>query len=436
MMLPYEIIFKKRNGQSLERAILEEFVQGFVEGRIPDYQMAAFLMAVYFRGLTADETTALTEIMVGSGQRLRLDCGRETVDKHSTGGVGDKISFPLVPLLASCGLAVPMISGRGLGHTGGTLDKFEAIPGLTTDLTVARFLDQLSEIGMVIAGQTHDFVPADKKMYALRDVTATVDSIPLIAASIMSKKIAEGVRHLVLDVKTGAGAFMTEQADAEALARTMISIGMACGLNMRALITDMSQPLGQAVGNALEINESVDVLRGRGPADVRAVTLALCSQALVMARVCSDLEQAEKMLLEKLTNGQALSRFLELINAQGGQAAIFEPEQGYLPAARYQHVLTSTRSGYVTRVRPKEIGLAVALLGGGRMRTTDTIDPSVGLTIHVKCGEYVQAQAELMVIYYNHEDRLDQARPYLTNAVTIQDEPVSSPILIKNVIAS
>ncbi|MBN2381304.1 thymidine phosphorylase [bacterium] len=435
-MLPYEIIFKKRNGQSLERAILEEFVQGFVEGRIPDYQMAAFLMAVYFRGLTADETTALTEIMVGSGQRLRLDCGRETVDKHSTGGVGDKISFPLVPLLASCGLAVPMISGRGLGHTGGTLDKFEAIPGLTTDLTVARFLDQLSEIGMVIAGQTHDFVPADKKMYALRDVTATVDSIPLIAASIMSKKIAEGVRHLVLDVKTGAGAFMTEQADAEALARTMISIGMACGLNMRALITDMSQPLGQAVGNALEINESVDVLRGRGPADVRAVTLALCSQALVMARVCSDLEQAEKMLLEKLTNGQALSRFLELINAQGGQAAIFEPEQGYLPAARYQHVLTSTRSGYVTRVRPKEIGLAVALLGGGRMRTTDTIDPSVGLTIHVKCGEYVQAQAELMVIYYNHEDRLDQARPYLTNAVTIQDEPVSSPILIKNVIAS
>jgi len=433
-MLPYEIIMKKRDGGELDPAELAEFIRDFLEDRVPDYQMAAFLMAVYFRGMGPTETAALTEIMVSSGSKLSLNVGRITVDKHSTGGVGDKISFPLVPLLASCGLAVPMISGRGLGHTGGTLDKFEAIPGVTTTLTHAEFLEQLSEIGMVIASQTAQLVPADKRIYALRDVTATVDSIPLIAASIMSKKIAEGVHNLVLDVKTGPGAFMVERSRAEELARTMVAIGHAAGMKVRAAITDMTQPLGRAVGNALEINESIDVLRGKGPEDVKQVTFFLAGQLLAMTGVCSDPEHAETMLQHKIDAGEALACFRKLVRAQGGDDSFMERGDGALDTERYRQSITSEIEGYVSRVDPRTIGLASTMLGGGRAKATDVIDPGVGILLRVKLGDYVHRGAELAELVYNDEERRNKALPYLVSAFSIADAPVEVPQLVLDII--
>lgn len=434
-MLPYEVILKKRNGLELDRSEIEAFVRGFTEDAIPDYQMAAMLMAVYFRGMSTEETTHLTDVMVSTGVRLDPSPGKATADKHSTGGVGDKVSLPLIALLAACDVAVPMISGRGLGHTGGTLDKMESIPGYRTALSEREFLDQVDRIGMALASQTANLVPADKKMYALRDVTATVDSIPLISASIMSKKIAEGVRHLMLDVKTGRGAFMQKEEDAETLARTMVAIGRRVGLDVRAALTDMSQPTGHAVGNAIEVNESVALLAGGGPADLRTLTLFLGGSLLVMTGKASSLEEGQALLERKIADGSGLERFRTLIVAQGGDASFMDRMEG-LPLAAHRHIVTAPGTGYCAGIDPMRIGFATTLLGGGRIKSTDVIDHRVGMLVHVKIGQPVAVGQPLATVWFSKQDALAAAVPYIEAAFSLSDVEVAPPPLIRKVIDS
>ncbi|MBI2972198.1 MAG: pyrimidine-nucleoside phosphorylase [Armatimonadetes bacterium] len=390
-MRTYELIQKKRDGGELTAEEIEALLKGYLSGEIPDYQMSALLMAVFFRGMTAQETTALTMAMVRSGETLDLRAIRGTkVDKHSTGGVGDKTSLVLIPLVAAAGVPVAKLSGRGLGHTGGTLDKLESIPGFTTELSAEAFVSQVNRIGCAIAGQAADLVPADKKLYALRDVTATVDSIPLIAASVMSKKIAAGSDAIVLDVKTGSGAFMKTLDGSRNLAKTMVAIGNAAGRRTVAVISDMAQPLGMTVGNALEVREAIETLRDGGPDDLRELCVTLGAQMLVLAGIAVSEEDAKARLERLLSDGEARAKFREMVRAQKGEA----------PAPS---------SGVVVAIDAERIGLAAMALGAGRAKKDDVIDPAVGIVLRKKVRDAVREGEVLAAVHAADRRRAGEA---------------------------
>lgn len=399
-----DVIDHKRNGSALTKEEISAFVEGYTNGEIPDYQASALLMAIYFNGMTDEEQANLTMQMLNSGDRLDLsDIPGIKVDKHSTGGVGDKTSIPLAPMVAALGIPVPMISGRGLGHTGGTLDKLEAIPGFEVERSEAEFKKQVRDIKVAIVGATGNVAPADKKIYALRDVTDTVDSIPLIAGSIMSKKIASGTDALVLDVKAGTGAFMKEEADAVKLANALVKIGKSVGMNCMALISDMNQPLGNMVGNALEIQESIAILKGEGPEDITELVMTLGSQMVVLAKKAATLAEARAKLEEVVANGSALEVFRQMIVAQGGDPRVIE-DPTLMPQAKYHFELPAPQAGYVTKMTADEIGIAAMLLGGGRQAKTDMIDYAVGIELHKKVGDAVAEGESLLTIHSNTAD--------------------------------
>ncbi|KAF0366125.1 pyrimidine-nucleoside phosphorylase [Pediococcus acidilactici] len=399
-----DVIDHKRNGSALTKEEISAFVEGYTNGEIPDYQASALLMAIYFNGMTDEEQANLTMQMLNSGDRLDLsDIPGIKVDKHSTGGVGDKTSIPLAPMVAALGIPVPMISGRGLGHTGGTLDKLEAIPGFEVERSEAEFKKQVRDIKVAIVGATGNVAPADKKIYALRDVTDTVGSIPLIAGSIMSKKIASGTDALVLDVKTGTGAFMKEEADAVKLANALVKIGKSVGMNCMALISDMNQPLGNMVGNALEIQESIAILKGEGPEDITELVMTLGSQMVVLAKKAATLAEARAKLEEVVANGSALEVFRQMIVAQGGDPRVIE-DPTLMPQAKYHFELPAPQAGYVTKMTADEIGIAAMLLGGGRQAKTDVIDYAVGIELHKKVGDAVAEGESLLTIHSNTAD--------------------------------
>lgn len=433
-MVPQWIIEKKRDGGALTREEIEFFINGFTDGSIPDYQMAAMAMAIYLKGMTFDEVAVLTETMMNSGDIVDTSSiKRPKVDKHSTGGIGDKVSLILAPLVACCGGAVPMISGRGLGITGGTLDKFEAIPGYRTDLTEREFLKVVDKCGCSIIGQTGQIAPADKKLYALRDVTGTVPSIPLITASIMSKKMAAGLDALVLDVKWGKGAFMKTREDARALALSMVEVGTRMGKGMAALITDMNQPLGRTAGNTVEIIETIEALKGSGAEDLMVVTMALCAQMLVLTGLAPGESSAMNMLEEKINSGEALEKFREMVRLHGGDVSSLEDFRK-MPTARTIKPMPSPRSGYIAGVDAEKIGKAVLLLGAGRMKTTDKVDHAVGVTNLMKIGEKVSKGDPLLTMHINSQDRLAEAEQFFMDAFTFSDEPVVPPPFINELI--
>ncbi len=422
-MRAVDIIAKKRDGLELSRAEIEFFVQGYTEGNIPDYQAAAWCMAVLLRGMSTREVTDLTFAMAHSGKILDLrkvsDC---VLDKHSTGGVGDKTTLVVAPLVASAGVPVGKMSGRGLGFSGGTIDKLESIPGYRVTLSHAQFTQQLREHGIVVAAQSAELAPADGKFYALRDVTATVESIPLIASSIMSKKIAAGATGIVLDVKVGRGAFMKTLETARELAHLMIAIGEAAGRRVAAVLADMNQPLGQAVGNALEVREAIRVLQGEGPSDVRDHCLTLGALMLVLARRAASLEEGRALLTRHLDNGTAWRKFVAWITAQGGDATVLEhPER--LPQAALIEELHAPRAGYIATLDAQVIGQASVVLGAGREKKGDPIDHSVGIIVHRKVGDMVERGEPLLTLHANHVHRLATAREMLRDAFQWSDSP-------------
>ena len=428
-----DLIARKRDGGRLTPSEWRTFAAEYAAGHYPDYQVAALLMAIFFRGMDDEEGFALMQGMLDSGGRLDFSAlGKPIVDKHSTGGVGDKVSIPLAPLVAACGLAVPMMSGRGLGHTGGTLDKLESIPGFNTQLSLAAAKAQVERLGCALIGQTGEIAPADKKLYALRDATATVEAIPLIAASIMSKKLAEGLDGLVLDVKTGAGAFMPELDRALTLARTMVAIGERCGCRTVALMTSMSHPLGVACGNALEIEESLDVLRGGGPADTREVTLALGAEMLVLGRVAENAGAARTLLERALENGSALEKFRRIVEAQGGDPRVADDPKGVLPKAPEQFVVPATRGGIVQSVAPRVIGRGIIALGGGRLTMDDAIDPAVGFRLFVQPGQHVSRGQPLAEIHARDAAGIDAGKECVAAAISIGDDAVRPSPLISH----
>jgi len=416
---PYELIKAKRDGRTLPPDAIRDFVAGYTRGAIPDYQMAAMCMAIFFRGLGAVELGAWARAMLQSGEVLDLsDVPGVKVDKHSTGGVGDKVSLSLAPLAAACGVPVPMISGRGLGHTGGTLDKLESIPGFRVDLSVEEYRRMVREVGACLIGQTATLVPADKKLYALRDVTATVESIPLIASSIMSKKLAEGIDALVLDVKVGSGAFMKQLEDARRLARTMIEIGDQMDCRVTALITDMDQPLGRTVGNALEVTEAIAVLRGTAPADLTEVTFALTAEMLILGRQAANEQDARGKLARAVQDGTALAKLREIVSWQGGDPRVVD-DPALLPHARATADVLSGAEGYVTAIDAEAIGLAAMGLGAGRESVESPIDPAVGIVLLRKVGERIAAQEPLAQIHYNRTERVEDAKARILHAFRI-----------------
>lgn len=416
-----DIIDAKRNKITLSDEQIRFVVEGYTTGDIPDYQMSALLMAIWFNGMTAEETRELTMAMLHSGDQLDLsDIPGVKVDKHSTGGVGDKVSIPLAPLVAAAGLIVPMISGRGLGHTGGTLDKLEAIPGYTVEINEDAFKRQLKEVGCIIAGATGNIAPADKKIYALRDVTDTVDSIPLIAGSIMSKKIASGTDALVMDVKTGSGAFMKNEEDAKALARALVDIGKGVGMDIMAVISDMNQPLGRAIGNALEIEESIALLKGEGPDDLLDLVLTIGSQMLHMGGKATTLEEGRSILESHIADGSALERFRMMIEAQGGDDTVID-DPTIMPQARYHIPIIAGKEGMVTAMTSDKLGLASMMLGGGRATKDDVLDYAVGLTLNKKVGDSVAKGETLLTVHSNREDIADVER-LIRNNITIGKE--------------
>jgi len=428
-----DLIARKRDGGRVTPAEWRTFATEYSAGRFPDYQVSALLMAIFFRGLDGEETYALTDAMLQSGGRLDFaHLGRPVIDKHSTGGVGDKVSIVLAPLVAACGLAVPMMSGRGLGHTGGTLDKLEAIPGFNTRLSAAAAVAQVERLGCALIGQTDEIAPADKKLYALRDATATVEVIPLIAASIMSKKLAEGLGGLVLDVKTGAGAFMPQLERATLLAQTMVDIGERCGCPTVALLTGMDHPLGVACGNAIEIEESIDVLRGDGPADTREVTLALGVEMMRLAGVASDARAARKLLEAALADGRALEKFRQIVEAQGGDPRVVDDPQGILPHAPEQAVVVAPRAGVVQRVEPRVLGRGIIALGGGRLTMDDVVDPSVGFRILVRPGARVTRGTPLAAVFARDQATLAAGQACVLEAISIGENDVRVPPLISH----
>ena len=430
----YDLIVKKKRGGELSAEEIRWMIREYTDGNIPDYQMSAMMMAICFVGMTDEETKDLTLAMAHSGDVLDLSaiCGIK-VDKHSTGGVGDKTSLVLAPLVASLGAPVAKMSGRGLGHTGGTIDKLESFTGFRTDLTPDEFIRNVNTIHIAIAGQTANLAPADKKLYALRDVTGTVDQMSLIASSIMSKKLASGADGIVLDVKTGDGAFMKSFRDAKALAEEMVSIGRLAGKDVSAVISDMDQPLGNAVGNALEVKEAIDTLRGRGPEDLEELVLTLGALMTVKAGKAPDAERAREMLKEKLENGEAFRVFKEFIRAQGGDPEEAEhPER--LPAAKYQEEVLSDREGYVSDICTEEIGRISLLLGGGRETKESEIDLAVGVILLRKKGGYIRKGEPLALIHANSREKMKEAEKRLLAAYTVTEEnPVREP-LIKEII--
>lgn len=424
-MRAVDLIIKKRDGLALSREEIDFLIQGYMEDRIPDYQMAAWAMAVYFQGMTPEETTHLTLAMAYSGQVLDLSpVLPKAVDKHSTGGVGDKTSLVVVPLVAAAGLPVAKMSGRGLGFTGGTLDKLESIPGLRTQLTLEEFLGQVQRVGCVIAGQTAQLAPADGKLYALRDVTGTVPSIPLIASSIMSKKIAAGARNIVLDVKVGLGAFMTTLEQARELARLMVDIARLAERRAVALLADMNQPLGHAVGNALEVREAIATLQGQGPRDFLEHCLAVAGYMLYLGEVAASPEQGRDLARRTLEQGQAWEKFREMVQAQGGRVeTIDNPHR--LPQAPYVQEVPAPRGGFLKQVHARRVGQVVMRLGAGRARKGDPVDPAVGVVTYVKVGQRVEAGQPLFAIHARRESDLNWARQELLDALQWSEEPVA-----------
>ena len=429
--VPQWIIERKRDGAALAEADIREWIARYADGRLPDYQMAALAMAIYFRGMTPEETLALTDAMMRSGDTLSWDgLSRPTADKHSTGGIGDKLSIPLAPLVASCGVAVPMISGRGLGITGGTLDKLESIPGYDTHLDNARFRAVVDAVGCSIIGQTDRLAPADRKLYALRDVTGTVPSIPLITASILSKKLAEGAATLVFDVKCGAGAFMKTPADARALADSLLAVARGAGRHAEALVTAMDQPVGETAGNALEIAESVDLLRGAGPADALELALRLAVPMLTLSGVSPDEASARALLEKRLASGAALETFAQMVAAQGGDARVAESPETVLPQAPVLLDVAAPRAGHLARVDADGIGRAVLLLGGGRRAVTDAIDPAVGVSRLRKVGERIEKGEPLATLHARTRAEAEALVPQVLGAFSFSDEPVAAPALV------
>lgn len=433
-MSMYDLIMKKKRGQALMPEEIEGMIAGYVAGEIPDYQMSAMMMAICFQGMTPEETKNLTLSMARSGDMLDLSrIAGMKVDKHSTGGVGDKTSLVLAPLVASCGIPVAKMSGRGLGHTGGTIDKLESFDGWNAALTEDEFVGNVNRIHIAIAGQTANLAPADKKLYALRDVTGTVDQLSLIASSIMSKKLASGADAIVLDVKTGDGAFMKTEEDAALLADEMVSIGRMAGRKMAAVISDMDQPLGYAVGNALEVKEAMDTLRGGGPADLRELVLTLGSLMVCAADESVEREEAVRLLEEKLDGGEAFAKFEEFIAAQGGDVEqVRHPER--LPEAAYKEAVYPEEEGYVSGIDAEEIGRISLLLGGGRVTKESEIDLAVGVVLCCKKGDAVQKDLPLAVIHANDEMKLEEARRRLLAAYHISPDCQEKPLLIKKII--
>ncbi len=433
-MFPQHVIARKRDGHVLTRAELQSFVRGATDGSWADYQLSAMLMAIFFRGMTPEETAHCTEAMRNSGVVADLSNVRQPkADKHSTGGVGDKVSLHLAPMIAACGVAVPMISGRGLGHTGGTLDKLESIPGFRVDLSFAEYRAQVERIGLCLIGQTAELAPADKKLYALRDVTGTVECVPLICASILSKKLAEGTDVLVGDVKFGRGAFMKDKAAARELARTLVAVATAMGTPIRTVLTAMHEPLGRTVGNALEVAESIACLKGDGPADTMEVTYVLGEQMLLLAKVAATKEAARRQLEAGIASGAAREKFRAMIVAQGGDARVLD-EPGRLPQATLKIPLAAPRAGYVQDVDAMGVALAALRLGAGRAKTEDKIDHAVGVSALVKIGERVESGSPLGVIHANDEFSLAEAQGMLARAIRVGDHPVAAPRLIEEII--
>jgi pyrimidine-nucleoside phosphorylase len=421
-MRAVDIIISKRDGRTLGREEIRFFVEGVTAGTLPDYQASALLMAILLRGMNAEETALLTDAMVHSG--VRVDLGAIPglkVDKHSTGGVGDKTSLVLAPLAAACGVPVPMMSGRGLGHTGGTLDKLEAIPGFRVNLSLDEMKVALARAGCAMIGQTAQIAPADKKLYALRDVTGTVESIALISASIMSKKIAEGIDALVLDVKTGSGAFMKTEADSRRLAESLVSIGNASGVKTEAIITAMDTPLGRAVGNALEVIECIDVLKGGGPPDLVEVSVELAARMLVLGKVADDFPAAGEQVRRAMRSGAGLERFRQIIEIQGGDPKVVD-DYGRLPHVPDRHVVAASRGGFVTALDAELVGRASVALGAGRDRVEDPIDPAVGIMVVAKPGDAVRAGDPVLEMHYRDRVRLEAAVRLTSQAITIADE--------------
>ncbi len=430
-MRMYDLIIKKRSGGALSKEEIDYMIQGYTGGVIPDYQMAAMMMAVYFMGMNEAETLALTTAMAESGDMLDLSgIPGIKVDKHSTGGVGDKTSLALTPMVAACGVKVAKMSGRGLGHTGGTIDKLESFSGFSTDLTTKQFYQNVNDIGIAIMGQTRELAPADKKLYALRDVTATVDNMSLIASSIMSKKLAAGADAIVLDVKTGSGAFMKKREDACALAREMVKIGKNAGRNTMAVISDMDQPLGNAVGNALEVKEAIETLKGNGPADFKELCLTLGSLMLVAGEKAENEKQAREKLLKVISDGSALNKMAQFVKAQGGdERMVYDPE--LLPKAEIAEPVLSPEEGFVERLACDEAGACSLILGGGRETKESVIDLSVGIVFEKKVGAYVKKGDVLAMLYAGDRERLEAARKRLLGAYRIGgEERIPGPVVM------
>ena len=433
-MRMYDLIIKKRNGGALSDEEIKYMIAEYTAGNIPDYQMSAMMMAIYFQGMSAEETVALTMAMAHSGEMLDLSSiGGIKVDKHSTGGVGDKTSIALTPMVAACGVKIAKMSGRGLGHTGGTIDKLESFEGFTTGITTEHFVKQVNEIGVSIMGQTMDIAPADKKLYALRDVTATVDNMSLIASSIMSKKLASGADAIVLDVKTGSGAFMKKEADAFALAKEMVTLGNKAGRHTIAVVSDMDQPLGHAVGNALEVEEAIATLRGEGPEDFTQLCMTLGTYMLIAGGVADNEAAAGQMLSDVIKNGSALSKLADFVAAQGGNAkAVYDIS--LLPEASVQEEILSEQTGYVKKIDCDEIGICSLILGGGRETKESVIDLSVGLVLHKKVGDFVRAGESLATIHANDREKMEAARERFLKAYHFDAKQPESLPFIKGII--
>lgn len=424
-----DLIEKKRDGQELTQEEINYIINGYTNDQIPEYQMAAFQMAVFFQNMTKQEQIYLTEAMVQSGDQIDLSAIQGIkVDKHSTGGVGDTTTIVLAPLVASLDIPVAKMSGRGLGHTGGTLDKLESIPGFHIEISNDEFIELVNRDKVAVIGQTGNLTPADKKIYALRDVTATVDSIPLIASSIMSKKIAAGSNAIVLDVKTGNGAFMKKMEDAENLAKAMVNIGQGVGRQTTAIISDMSQPLGYAIGNALEVQEAIDTLRGEGPEDLRELCLTLGSHMVVLAGKTGNLDDARQLLEEKLTNGEALEKLKTFLSAQGGDASVVD-DPDKLPKATYTIEAPAEQAGYVSEIIADQIGVAAMKLGAGRATKESEIDLAVGLTMHKKVGDFVEVGDSLVTIHSNTTD-VSEVQSIIHTAYKFSENPIDVPTLV------
>lgn len=435
-MRMYDLILKKRDGGVLSEDEIHFMVKGYVKGEIPDYQMAAMMMAVYFQGMNEEETLALTMEMAHSGDMLDLSgIHGIKVDKHSTGGVGDKTSLALAPMVASCGIPVAKMSGRGLGHTGGTIDKLESFEGFCTAMDTKRFKEQVNRIGIAIMGQTAALAPADKLLYALRDVTATVDNMSLIASSIMSKKLAAGADAIVLDVKTGSGAFMKKEADAFALAKEMVAIGKGAGRKTVGIVTNMDEPLGYAVGNSLEVVEAIETLKGNGPKDFLTLCLTLGSHMIVNGGKAETLKEAEDMLKGAIADGRALEKMAEFIEAQGGSRE-WVYDTSHFKKAEYAEEILSNEEGYVSRIACDEIGICSLMLGGGRETKESAIDLSVGLVLHKKIGDMVKRGESLAAIYGNDKAKMSAAKERFLKAYSFSVHKVEKPVMIKGVVGA